>query len=101
MTDFIGDNSLVDVWRNQNAGKKQYSWYKPNGAWNNSGIDYWLSVDVLEDLISQRFVTRAPLTDNCLTGITLNASYTRKKNKAYWKFNTHVLQNEKYYSEIR
>lgn len=32
MPDFIRDNSLVDIWRNQNVGKKQYSWYTTNGT---------------------------------------------------------------------
>lgn len=64
MTDFIRDNSLVDIWRNQNIGKKQYSWYTTNGT-AKSTIDYWLSAASLEDLISDCFVTRAPLTDHC------------------------------------
>ena len=37
--EFIIDNILVDIWRNQNPGKKQYSWYKPNGK-AKSRIDY-------------------------------------------------------------
>lgn len=32
MPDFIRDHSLVDIWRNQNVGKKQYSWYTTNGT---------------------------------------------------------------------
>lgn len=100
MTDLIRNKRWVDVWRNQKAGKKQYFWYKSKGA-AKSRIDYCLSVDVLQDLISECFVTRSPLTDHCLIKITLNASYPRKESKSSWKFYTHLLQNEKYCSEIK
>ncbi len=97
---FIRDNSLVDIWRTQNPRKKQYSWYKPNGT-AKSRIDYWLVADMLEEFISEVLISKAPLTDHCITELTLNSSSRKKKNKGYWKFNYNLLKHKDYCSKIK
>ena len=100
MEEFIRDNSLVDIWRNQNPGKKHYSWYKPSGN-AKSRIDYWLAADTLGGHISEAVISKALLTDHCITKITLHLIYRKSKNKAYWKFNSNLLKNLNYCAKIK
>ncbi len=42
LKEFMNVNSLIDVWRQKNPLKKQYSWIKLNGR-SRSRIDFWLA----------------------------------------------------------
>ena len=68
--EFMNINCLVDIWRILNPEEKQYTWYKPNGTCKYK-IDYWLAADAFGNFTFQSSISKAPLTDHCITE-TLN-----------------------------
>lgn len=64
-----------------------------------SRIDNRRAADLLEEFISEASISKVPLTDHCITEITLNLTHRKRKSKGYWKFN--LLKNKEYCSKIR
>ena len=98
--EFININCLVDTWRVLNPEEKQYTWYKPNGTCKYK-IDYWLAADAFGNFTFQASISKAPLTDHCITEMTLNPTSRKNSNKGYWKFNTTLLKNKDFCAKIK
>lgn len=69
--EFINSNHLVDVWRDQNPGVRQFTWIKPNES-IKSRIDLWLTTPEVIRYTSHVSISSAPLTDHCVISLKLN-----------------------------
>ncbi len=61
LTDFCRTHNLLDPWRFKYPNTKQYSWFKPNNV-VKSIIDFWLISVSIMNLVSDCFMSAAPLT---------------------------------------
>lgn len=100
ITDFSSKNALIDIWRIQNPGKKQFTWHKPNGT-SKSRLDYWLVTEPVANISSKVLISKAPLTDHCSVELKLSSTNSIKRNKSYWKFNSSLLKIEDYCKRIK
>lgn len=94
------ENNLYDIWRDLYPDAECFSWFKPNGE-NKSRIDYWLVSNNIIKFVSQSSIFKAPLTDHCFIDLVLEPVGKQFRNKGYWKFNAHLLQNEEFCSKIK
>ena len=74
----------------KNPGKRQYSWFKPDGS-VKSRLDYWLVSDDILSQISNCEILPAPLTDHCCVEIGVTPLPQTFNKNSYWKFNSTLL----------
>lgn len=98
LTEFCGSLDLLDPWRFKYPNTKQYSWFKPNDT-IKSRIDFWFISASLRNFVSECSMSAAPLTDHAVIKLTLNPGI-RKGLVGYWKFNSSLLKNKVFESEI-
>lgn len=100
LDNFIKQNKLVDLWREQNGNRRQYTWMKPNGQ-IKSRIDYWLMSNSVSNYICHIKMSGSPLTDHCIVNLEiLYCKKMPKQSKDYWKFNSNLLYNKEYCSNV-
>ncbi len=63
LTDFCRTHNLLEPWRFKYPNTKQYSWFKPNNV-VKSIIEFWLISVSIMNLVSDCFMSAAPLTDH-------------------------------------
>lgn len=97
---FCSNLKIIDVWRYLHPSLRQFSWFRPNAA-SKSRIDYWLVSDNLLLFAKDCTMSAAPLTDHCSISLIIQTDHTSSKTKGYWKFNSDLINNEKFCLKIR
>ena len=70
-------NALVDVWRKQNAGLKQFTWRNKNRT-VASRIDYWMVSNSLADATERCYIMPCTLSDHRLVALTFPIEYSAR-----------------------
>ncbi len=76
------------------------SWVKPNGS-SKSRIDFWLIAEEYSELTTNVSISPASLTDHCLIALILTPAIKHTIRKDFWKFDSEILKNKVYCSQIR
>ncbi len=98
--DFINNNNLIDVWRNLNRDKRQFTWFKPNGK-AKTRIDYWLVLNSIVKHVTETNISNSPMSDPCIINLKLTKGNKINKSKGYWKFNANLLTNQEYCNTVK
>lgn len=91
--------NLIDVWREMNVEKKQYTWRKKNTN-KKSRLDFFLISESLFVDVQETNIYTGYKTDHSL--ILLKFDFDKfKKGRSYWKFNNSLLKDPVYVREIK
>lgn len=100
VSQFCSNLKIIDVWRYLHPYLRQFSWFRPNAA-SKSRINYWLISDNLLLVAKDCTMSAAPLTDHCSISLIIQPNHTSSKTKGYWKFNSDLINNEKFSFKIK
>ena len=91
--------NLVDVWRELNLEKQQFTWRR-KATNQQARLDYFLISETLFTSVEEAKILPGYKTDHSL--LLLKFDFRKfKKGKSYWKFNNSLLKDEKYVAEIK
>lgn len=91
--------NLVDVWREMNIEKNQYTWRRKNTN-KKSRLDFFLISESLFVDVQETKIQTGYKTDHSL--VLLKFDFDKfKKGKSYWKFNNSLLKDQIYVREIK
>jgi exonuclease III len=94
---------LIDIWRVLNPEVRRYTWRQGSSAsrLKQSRLDYWLvSVHMVYDLNTVD-IKASTGSDHSLIDINFYKTETAKRGPSFWRFNTSLLQEEKYVNQIK
>ena len=95
----ITEVNLVDVWRELNLEKQQFTWRR-KATNQQARLDYFLISETLFTSVEEAKILPGYKTDHSL--LLLKFDFRKfKKGKSYWKFNNSLLKDEKYVAEIK
>lgn len=97
----ITNTHLVDCWRSRNHNIKQYTWFNASNNGQCSRLDYWLVPYNWVDNVFQCEISASPLTDHCAVTLGLNINNRKPSFTTSWKFNSNLLYNELFCTDIR
>ena len=98
---FTEQNNLLDVWRIQNANKKEYTWGKTNNnkaTFTARRLDYILINNNLFPFCQDANIQSMGFSDHRLVSVTFDFS-AFERGPPTFKLNTHLL-NDKYFINI-
>ena len=96
----ISDFSLIDSWRKNNPGKKQYTW-KQNNPEILCRLDYFLVTKKMDEYVQETKITHVPNTDHKGITIDIELHKAHRRGPSFWKHNNSLLNNKTYVNEMR
>ena len=97
--DICAEVSLVDIWRELNMEKRQYTWRTKNG--NKRGrLDYFLISEELFTMTENAFIEMGYRSDHCMVTWKLKGKKDTKP-QSFWKFNNSLLKDKEYVKIIK
>ena len=100
LSNFMYKYDLVDVWRHNNPGTREYTYIDLSGRGRNSRIDlFMMSKDILR-YGKNCEITQAPAPDH--KAVTLQLMFNkRQRGKGYWKLNSSIVKETEYQELIQ
>ena len=90
---------LIDIWRIKNPGKKKFTWRQHNPL-IQCRLDFFLVSDTFQDNVVKSDILPAFKSDHSGIAIHLQDVKYVKRGPNYWKFNTSLLENDRYTKEL-
>ena len=98
VNEFIEENEWADVWRVMHENLFQFTWKKRNPT-ILSRLDYYIVPQGTLNLVTKCEISSCPYSDHSC--IELEVTFDNSiKGKGFWKFNTSLLQDKTFVSEI-
>ena len=94
------DFSLIDIWRNLNKNKLQYTRKRKNGL-EKSRIDFWLIEDSLRPIVISSDIRPAQIKSTDHMAISLKIQLHSIQGAGYWKMNNSFLSDKNYINLIQ
>ena len=91
---------LQDIWRIRNPSLRSYTWSKQSKN-QFSRIDYFLTSSSLQDKLGEVDIVSSIKSDHDAITLALNAEETEKRGPGLWIFNSSLLEDETYTSEVK
>ena len=91
----IKNHNLIDIWRDFNKNKAQFTWKRRNGS-EKSRIDYFLTDLSLRPSISKTDIRPALIQYTDHQAISLKIFNTSQIGPNFWKINNMYLNDEDY-----
>ena len=97
--DLCADLNLIDIWREMNLDKRQYTWRKPQPL-KQARLDFYLISENLFTLVKLTQIEYGYRSDH--SAITLSLKFQNyEKGKSYWKFNNTLLKDTEYVKLVK
>ena len=96
----IKDFKLLDIWRNLNKNKLQYTWKRKNGL-EKSRIDFWLIEDSFRPIVISSDIRPAQIKSTYHMAISLKLQLHSIQGAGYWKMNNSFLSDQNYINLIQ
>ena len=97
--DLCAEFNLIDIWRELNMEKSQYTWRTGNGN-KQSRLDFFLITENLFTTVEQTEIEMGYRTDHSLIKLTLKTS-EESKGRSFWKFNNSLLKDNEYIKMVK
>ena len=97
--DMCAEVNLIDIWREQNLDKKQYTWKKIH-PFKQARLDFFLISEHLFTEIENSSIEAGYRTDHSAINISLNFQ-KHTKGSSYWKFNNSLLKDPEYIKIVK
>jgi exonuclease III len=95
----ISELNLIDVWRENNIEKREYTWFRHNPI-KKARLDFFLISDQLYTEVDCTKILPGYRTDHSLIYMCLEFGKFRK-GRSYWKFNNSLLRDEAYIVKVK
>lgn len=92
--EFMEKEGMVDVWREQHAAKRSYTWRRSSPL-RLGRLDYFLVSSAMSRLVSSSFILPGYRSDHSLISILISEGMQSKRG-LYWKFNNSLLKDSTY-----
>jgi exonuclease III len=99
LLDICTEFNLVDLWRECNAEKNEYTWRTANGN-KHARLDFVLLSDTFFSEIGEVHIETGYRTDHSMVVFTIK-NPNSKKMKLFWKFNNSLLKDRVYVQSIK
>ena len=90
---------VEDIWRTKNPNLKSFTWGH-SGKNQFSRIDLWLTSTSLQDSVSRVDIINGVKSDHSAIVLNLKKDTSEKRGPGFWKFNSSLLEDKKYVSEV-
>lgn len=97
--DIMAKLDLIDIWRQQNSEKHQYTWRRFNTT-KQSRLDYFLMSEDLTTEVNSCKIEVGYRSDHSLVTLALKKEVA-KRDRPFWKFNNALLKNPEYIETIK
>lgn len=96
---FIQDFNLKDVWREHHPNISKFTWHRPDGSQASRLDMFWVSSALFSHVID---IDIFPFfrSDHSYVYLRLNLPSSPRRGPGMWKFNTHLLTDEDFTSEV-
>ena len=95
---------LVDIWRQDNASTKRYTWFKKDSTNAKkpkcSRLDFFLVSESLSPYSNGSDILPGILTDHSLIALDIDFSKF-ERGRGFWKFNNSLIKNTEYTDSIK
>ena len=95
---YLEVNNMVDIWRTLNPDKRFFTW---NRGGKRSRLDYFFTSEHMLNFVSRADILPGHQSDHSLLMLCFNTCNTNTKGRGFWKFNSSLLYDDKYVSEIK
>ena len=92
------DLDLIDIWRELNPELRRFTWRR-NRPFQQGRLDYFFISELLCSYVTEVDILPGYRTDHSLITLTLEEG-VKSKCHLLWKFNSSLLRDDKYVSEI-
>ena len=97
--DICVEYNLIDIWRELNMERRQFSWRTKNGN-KHARLDFFLISENLFIETEEVDIRPGYRSDHSMITLTLKGS-KREKNSSFWKFNNSILKDQEYVKIIK
>jgi exonuclease III len=102
LKEIITQHNMVDIWRLQNPGLKQYTWRRrKRDIIQQSRLDYVLVSDSLSAKTASATINPGFCSDHSLVLAEFNPGGAPLRGRGYWKFNNRLLEDSKYVESVK
>ncbi len=98
MSALLDSLHLVDAWRVYNPGVKRYTWHARGKA---SRLDYLFVSEHLMNNVSSCSINPGLHSDHSIIQISFSSSFSQKRGRGLWKFNTLLLHDKEYVDLVK
>lgn len=101
LKNLIKTHKLIDIWRELNPSKKQFTWQRKNNRNEATRIDFFLISPQLRPLILSSDIRPAVISHTDHQAISLKIKERQKnRGRGYFKINNSILKNNAYQNII-
>jgi exonuclease III len=100
LKELVKTYSLVDVWKDFNPNRKEYTFIDSSFRMRNSRIDYIFCSRSIKSLCVSSSICQAPAPDHKAVCLHFRTSINTR-GKGYWKFNNSVLNDEAFVCGVK
>lgn len=97
--DMMSVYNLVDVWREMNPNRRQYTWRRTNGK-QRGRLDYFLVSEHMLSEISIAKIHPGYRTDHSLVSIVLGKA-SQHRMRPHWKWNSSLIKDKVYVDMVK
>ena len=97
--DICAEHNLIDIWREFNMEKRQFSWRTKNGN-KHARLDLFLISESLFTDTQEVTINPGYRSDHSMVILKLKGSEKEKK-RSFWKFNNSILKDPEYVKIIK
>lgn len=90
---------LIDIWRDFNPNKRQYTWRRFNST-QQGRLDYFLISEQLTSNVAKVAISPGYRSDHSIVSLELKTDQ-HKRQRPYWKFNNTLLKDKGYVNEVK
>ena len=100
LTNITENHDLCEIFRIRNPDKKLYT-FRANTHRRMSRLDFYMISNSLQESIGKCEILNSVSSDHNPVLLSIKSPYDSKKNTAYWKFNTSLLKNNDFITELK
>ena len=97
LLDIIEQKQLVDVWRNRNPLKREFTWFRQQSY---SRLDYFLVTGDINNSIEDAKILHGFKSDHSSVSITVNTSLKERRGPGMWRFSVKYLKDATFLQAI-
>ena len=97
--DLCAELNLIDIWRERNLDKRQYTWKKMH-PFKQARLDFFLISEQLFTEINNAGIETGYRSDHSIINIVLDFQ-NQRKGRSYWKFNNSLLKDSDYVNIVK
>ena len=100
LNDLIEGFDLVDIWRQKNPDRRQFTWHSPDESIHSRLDRIYLPKNFVCSVFNS-YIRHFVWSDHDVCGVKFTLPNSTIKGKGYWKLNTNFLSHENFQNKIQ